>query len=101
MGTWLRVREQLHSNLLGQHVANGSIDVTHILAKLSNYFASDDAATAPARSIATLASRVAREANVLAYIDGFWLTVWLAITALAFTACIGRSPPGPFTPKAN
>lgn len=101
MGTWLRVREQLHSNLLGQHVTSGSVDVTHLLAKLSNYFASDDAGTAPARSIATLASLVQREANVLAYIDGFWLTVWFAITGLAFTACIGRSPPGPFTPKAN
>ncbi|WP_424627474.1 MFS transporter [Bradyrhizobium sp. SYSU BS000235] len=101
MGTWLRVREQLHSNLLGQHVANGSVDVTHLLAKLSSYFTSDDAASAPARSIATLASRVQREANVLAYIDGFWLTVWFAIAGLAFTAFIGRSPPGPFTPKAN
>ena len=78
-----------------------AVDVAHMLTKLSNYFASDDAATAPARSIAPLASRVQREANILAYIDSFWLTVRFAIGGLAFTACMGRSPQGSFTPKAG
>jgi hypothetical protein len=27
MGTWLRVREQIHSNYLGQHIDDGSVDV--------------------------------------------------------------------------
>src|SRR3977135_3606172 len=27
MGTWLRIREQIHSNFIGQHLANGSADV--------------------------------------------------------------------------
>ncbi len=40
----------------------------------------------------------AREANVLAYIDGFWLCFWLAMAALGFVALITRAPPGPFTP---
>ncbi|MEA2796220.1 MAG: transporter, family, multidrug resistance protein, partial [Bradyrhizobium sp.] len=35
MGTWLRVREQIHSNFLGQHLANGSADVARILKRLS------------------------------------------------------------------
>jgi DHA2 family multidrug resistance protein len=35
---------------------------------------------------------------VLAYIDGFWLTFWLAIAALGFIALITRAPPGPLTP---
>jgi MFS transporter, DHA2 family, multidrug resistance protein len=35
---------------------------------------------------------------VLAYIDGFWLTFWLAIAALGFVALITRAPPGPLTP---
>jgi MFS transporter, DHA2 family, multidrug resistance protein len=98
MGTWLRVREQIHSNFLGQHVENGAADVTHILQQLSAGFASRDAAAAPARALGTLAALVQREANVLAYIDGFWLCFWLAITALALTALITRAPPGPFTP---
>jgi DHA2 family multidrug resistance protein len=99
MGTWLRIREQIHSNLLGQHVDNGDFDVTHRLAQLSGYFASHGAGAAPARATATLAALVQRESNVLAYIDGFWLTVWLAILALACTAGIGVAPSGPFTPK--
>ncbi len=98
MGTWLRVREQIHSNYLGQHIENGRFDVAHMLQKLSGFFASHGAATAPARAMGTLSAQVAREANTLAYIDGFWLCFWLAMVALGFTALITRAPPGPFTP---
>jgi DHA2 family multidrug resistance protein len=98
MGTWLRVREQIHSNFLGQHLENGSADVTKILGQLSAGFTSHGAATAMARAVGSLAALVQREANVLAYIDGFWLTFWLAMAALGFTALMTRAPPGPFTP---
>ena len=97
MGTWLRVREQVHSNYLGQHVENGSVDVTRMLQQLSACFSSHGAATAPARALGTLSSLVARESNVLAYIDGFWLCFWLAMAALFLVALITRAPPGPFT----
>jgi len=53
---------------------------------------------ASARALGTLSARVAREANVLAYIDGFWLCFWLAIAALALMVPITRAPPGPLTP---
>ena len=53
---------------------------------------------ASARALGTLSARVAREANVLAYIDGFWLCFWLAIAALAFVVLITRAPPGPLAP---
>ena len=36
MGTWLRVREQIHSNYLGQHLENGSVDVTRMLKQLGD-----------------------------------------------------------------
>jgi DHA2 family multidrug resistance protein len=98
MGTWLRVREQIHSNYLGQHIENGSVDVTRMIKQLADGFADHGAATAPARAVGTLAARVQREANVLAYIDGFWLSFWLAMVALFFVALIRRAPPGPFTP---
>jgi MFS transporter, DHA2 family, multidrug resistance protein len=98
MGTWLRVREQIHSNYLGQHIANGSGDVTRMLQKLTNFFASHGIGTAPARAVGTLSAAVAREANTLAYIDGFWLCFWIAMAALGFTALITRAPAGPFTP---
>jgi DHA2 family multidrug resistance protein len=52
-------------------------------------------------SMGTPASIVQREANTLACIDGFLLTVWLATAALVFAALIGRVPPGPFTPASE
>jgi DHA2 family multidrug resistance protein len=99
MGTWLRVREQVHSYYLGLHVESGSADVTQTLKGFSNYFAGDDAGSAAARAVGLLASRVQREANVLAYIDGFWLCFWFAIGGLVVVAWITRAPAGPFTPE--
>src|SRR6267378_3038390 len=61
MGTWLRVREQVHSNYLGQHVENGSVDVTRMLQQLLAFFSGHGAATAPARALGTLSSLVASE----------------------------------------
>jgi MFS transporter, DHA2 family, multidrug resistance protein len=98
MGTWLRVREQIHSNFLGQHLESGSADVVRILKQLSDGFAGHGAAAAPARALGSLSALVQRESNVLAYADGFWLTFWIAIVALGLVALITRAPPGPFTP---
>jgi DHA2 family multidrug resistance protein len=98
MGTWLRVREQIHSNYIGQHIESGGDKVVRMLKQLSDSFASHGAATAPARALGTLSALVAREANVLAYIDGFWLTFWLAMIALGFVALMTRAPPGPLMP---
>ena len=47
MGTWLRVREQIHSNYLGLHIQNGTFDVTRLLKQLGDYFASHGAGAAP------------------------------------------------------
>jgi MFS transporter, DHA2 family, multidrug resistance protein len=99
MGTWLRVREQVHSNFLGQHVENGSVEVTRVLKQLADGFAGHGAATAAARALGALSAEIAREANVLAYIDGFWLCFWFAIAALVIVSLITRAPPGPFTPE--
>jgi DHA2 family multidrug resistance protein len=98
MATWLRVREQVHSNLIGQHVTHAKDQVQDFLTKLSAYFAGHGTATAPGRSVGKLAGIVQREANVLAYIDAFWLTFGFAIAALIVTALITRAPPGPFSP---
>src|SRR4030088_1142313 len=98
MGTWLRVREQIHSNFLGQHIEDGSANVSQILQQLSGRFTSHGAASAPARALGSLSALVQRESNVLAYIDGFLLTFWIAIIALGFVVLMTKPPAGPFTP---
>jgi len=98
MGTWLRVREQIHSFYIGQNLEIGDVNVVRALKQLADHFAAHGAGLAQARAVGTLASFVQREANVLAYIDGFWLCFWLAMAALGFIALITRAPPGPFTP---
>lgn len=101
MATWLRVREQVHSNLLGLHVASGDADVSGLLAKLNALFGHHGEGLALARSVGTLSSMVQRQANTLAYIDGFWLTFWFAIAALVCVSLIGQAPAGPFTPRRD
>ena len=98
MGTWLRVREQVHSFYLGQNLGVGDLDVVGILKQLTDQFAAHGTGSAQARAVGTLAGLVQREANVLAYIDGFWLCFWLAVAGLGVVALITRAPPGPFTP---
>jgi MFS transporter, DHA2 family, multidrug resistance protein len=98
MATWLRIREQIHSNYIGLHVATGSANVMQMLNQLSAGFASHGEAIAPSRALASLAALVQREANVLAYIDGFWLTFWIAILGIICVIPMTRAPSGPFTP---
>ncbi|GKQ54031.1 MFS transporter [Bradyrhizobium sp. Ce-3] len=98
MGTWLRVREQIHSNYLGQHVQNGDVDVVNLLKRLAGEFSGHGIGAAAGRAVGTLAALVQREANTLAYIDGFWLCFWLAILALFLVALITRAPQGPLSP---
>ncbi|MCG2626280.1 MFS transporter [Bradyrhizobium sp. WYCCWR 13023] len=97
MATWLRVREQFHSNLLGQYIDGGKSDVMHFIARLTEHFAFAPANLAPALSIRSLVSIVQQEANTLAYIDGFWLTALFAGLGLGFVTLMTRSPPGPFS----
>jgi DHA2 family multidrug resistance protein len=99
IATWLRVREQIHSNYLGQHVAQGDVDVLQTLSRLTGRFLSHDSATAAARGVGVLADIVRREATALAYIDAFWLTFYVAMFTLATVAFMTRSPAGPFSPK--
>ncbi|QIG96167.1 MULTISPECIES: MFS transporter [unclassified Bradyrhizobium] len=98
MGTWLRVREQIHSNYLGQYVQSGDADVVHRLQRLTEEFSGHGIGAATGRAVGTLAALVQREANTLAYIDGFWLCFWLAMLALFLVALIKRAPPGPLSP---
>jgi DHA2 family multidrug resistance protein len=69
-----------------------------MLKQLSAEFISHGEGSAPARALASLAALVQRKANVLAYIDGFWLTFRIAILGIIFVIPITKAPPGRFTP---
>ena len=98
ISTWLRIREQIHSNYLGQHVASGYENVSQILKHLAGQFAAHGDASAPSRAIASLTSLVERESTVLAYIDGFWLTFWIAIFGIIFVILFETPPVVRFVP---
>jgi DHA2 family multidrug resistance protein len=101
MGSWLRVCEQMQSNLLGLHITRGDSDVAHVLVQLASHFTSHGEAAARARGVGILAELVQREATTLAFINGFWLTAWFAIAGLIVVAFIGPAPSGPFSPTKD
>ena len=84
MQTFVRVREQVHSNLIGLHVDSlGGLTADRLNAYSGAVGAhGGDVAASSARAASLLASAVAKQAAILAYIDGF-----LAAAAGAF-ACL-------------
>lgn len=99
LSTLLRVREQLHSNLLGQHILTGDARAVAAQTALAGRFVSHGPLSAAARGAGTLAALVQREANVLSYIDAFRFTFWMALAGMVAVALMTAAPPGPFTPK--
>jgi DHA2 family multidrug resistance protein len=98
IATWIRIHEQHASNLIGKHVVSGGFTVTNALNRLSEQLATLGAVNASEQALAVLTRLVQREASVLAYINGFWLTFSAGILALLLLAFVGAAPPGPFTP---
>jgi MFS transporter, DHA2 family, multidrug resistance protein len=98
MQTFVRVREQIHSNLVGLHV-DGSAGMT--IDRLSSYSGAvsahtADLAQAGGRAAKLLAATVAQQASVLAYIDGFQAAAGGAFVCLLLVALMRRPPPSPF-----
>ena len=73
MQTFVRVREQVHSNLIGLHVDSLGGQTADRLAAYRNAVGahSSDVAVAAERATSLLGSAVAKQAAVLSYIDGF------------------------------
>ena len=92
MQTFVRVREQVHSNLIGLHVDSLGGQTADRLAAYRNAVAahSSDAAHAVAQGTSLLASAVAKQAAVLAYIDGFLAAAIGAYACLVLTALLRR-----------
>jgi MFS transporter, DHA2 family, multidrug resistance protein len=101
MQTYVRVREQTHSNLVGLHVS-GSTGL--VIDRLNAYQAvigthTADPGTAAVAASKLLASAVAQQAAVLSYIDGFMAAAAGAFACLMLVALMRRPPPSPFEPS--
>ena len=91
MQTFVRVREQVHSNLIGLHVDSLGVQTADRLAAYRNVVgahSSDVGVRGAATSL--LGSAVAKQAAVLSYIDGFLAAAVGAFVCLLFTALLRR-----------
>jgi DHA2 family multidrug resistance protein len=92
--TFIRMREQVYSNLIGLHVFSGAGQVTERLQDYADAVAghSVGAAAAQGRALVLLATAVRKQAYVLAYIDGFMFLGFAVIGALILMLLL-RPPP--------
>ena len=94
MGHFIAAREQLHSNLLGLHVTQGSWITEGNLHALAGslYAKSFGAGEAAARAAGVIGARLRLQAYSLSLIDGFLLVAWTCAIALLFVALVRKSP---------
>ncbi|NKK91106.1 MFS transporter [Rhizobium leguminosarum bv. viciae] len=95
MATFLRKGEQLHSYLIGLNLERGSEESNVTIAALTHRLTSAGQAVAQSRATAVLAQQMQRQANVLSYIDAFWLTFFCAMGGVVILAFVGKAPKGP------
>jgi DHA2 family multidrug resistance protein len=94
MQTFVRVREQVHSNLLGLHVDPLAGDTIERLQLYRSAIGARtaDLATASAQATRLLANAVARQASVLAYIDAFEVAAAGAFACVLLAALLRPVP---------
>ena len=92
MQTFVRVREQVHSNLIGLHVDSLGGMTADRLAAYRNVVGAhtSDVAAAAARATSLLGAAVAKQAAVLSYIDGFLAAAVGAFVCLLLTTLLRR-----------
>jgi len=92
--TFVRVQEQVYSNLIGQHVTAGSVTTVQRLQDYAEAVITRSACQtgATARATALLARAVEAQANVLAYIDGFMVLGFASIGVLLLMLLLREAP---------
>ena len=100
ISTFLRVREQVASNLIGLHVQSGTLLTAE---RLQGYAAavqarSQGASGASARATGLLAQAIRTQATVQSYVDGFVFVALVMAGALVLVALLGQAPYGPASP---
>ena len=98
--TFVRVREQTYSNLIGLHVQSGSAATEGLATQLAGPFGNRETGLGDptAQGLGLLSGLVQREAYVLSYIDAFWLVAWVSLSGLLLILLLRRPPPNPLTP---
>jgi DHA2 family multidrug resistance protein len=99
--TFVRVREQVVSNLIGLHVVTGLPATAQATTQLAGPFGSRATGIGEptAQGTAVLAGIVRREAYVLAYIDAFWLIAWVSLLGILLVLLLRPPPPNPLIPS--
>jgi DHA2 family multidrug resistance protein len=94
MTHFIAIREQLHSNLLGLHVQQGSwIDDAALKQLTAGLYAKSSGLPAAAgRAVGLISARVRLQAYTLTFIDGFHLIAWACVVALLLIALLHKSP---------
>jgi DHA2 family multidrug resistance protein len=97
--TFVRIREQIDSNLAGLNVMQGGGTSEATVTQLSQLFADRAIGTGDptAQGLLQLGNLVRREAYVLAYIDGFWIVAWVLAISLLLLLFLTPPPPNHLT----
>jgi DHA2 family multidrug resistance protein len=98
--TFVRVREQVYSNLIGLHLIAGSPAAEQATAQFAAPFGSRPTGLGDTamQGAGMLGNLVRREAYVMAYIDAFWLIAWVSLIGILLVLVLRRPPPNPLTP---
>ncbi len=98
--TFVRVREQTYSNLIGLHVQSGASAVVNAATQLAEPFGTRPTGIGnpTVQGLGLLGMLIQREAYVLAYIDAFWLIAWVSLAGLLLILLLPQPPPNPLTP---
>ena len=97
--TFVRVREQVYSNLTGLHFIAGSPRSDTAIATATALFAARPigAGDPTQQGLAGISSLIRREAYVLGYIDGFWIIAWVMTAGILLLLLLRPPPPNPLT----
>jgi DHA2 family multidrug resistance protein len=98
MQTFVRMREQVHSNVIGQHVANGTALTMDRLSAYAGHLGphAADPGLVNTQAYRLLATAVSSQANVLAYQDGFLAAAIGTILCLLLVALMRPGRPAAF-----
>jgi DHA2 family multidrug resistance protein len=101
--TYVRVREQVYSNLTGLHfIADSHRSDTAVATATALFAARPIGAGDPTmQGLAGIGGLIRREAYVLAYIDGFWIIAWVMAGGIILLLLLRPPPPNPLTPPRS